>query len=118
MKSRWIANPYTHGSGHQTGAAVDLTLVEIDESGSEVRELDMGTKMQEFNARTLTQNPLVTADQRENRELLLKAMEDAGFVNYPEEWWHFSYGERLWAELTGASETKYAALGVDPATLL
>jgi len=22
-------------------------------------------------------------------------------INYPDEWWHFSYRDRLWAEVTG-----------------
>ena len=24
-------------------------------------------------------------------------MEDAGFTNYEEEWWHFDYGNQNWA---------------------
>ena len=24
-------------------------------------------------------------------------MKKAGFVNYPPEWWHWSYGDRYWA---------------------
>jgi len=23
-------------------------------------------------------------------------MEDQGFVNYPYEWWHYSYGDKYW----------------------
>lgn len=25
----------------------------------------------------------------------------AGFINYPEEWWHFDYGNQFWAKLAG-----------------
>lgn len=32
-----------------------------------------------------------------NRLILLRAMQRAGFVNYPTEWWHFSYGDKMWA---------------------
>lgn len=106
----WIANPYKEGSGHQTGAAADVTIVEIDSNGKELCELDMGTKMQEFNEKTVTACYLLSREQSRNRELLLKIMSEAGFTNYPDEWWHFSYGERLWASLTGATETIYAAL--------
>ena len=28
-------------------------------------------------------------------------MTAAGFVNYSEEWWHYSYGDRLWARTFG-----------------
>ena len=24
-------------------------------------------------------------------------MTTAGFTNYPAEWWHYSYGDRMWA---------------------
>jgi D-alanyl-D-alanine dipeptidase len=25
----------------------------------------------------------------------------AGFVNYPPEWWHWSYGDKYWAFISG-----------------
>ena len=31
------------------------------------------------------------------RSLLFSVMEQAGFVQHPNEWWHFSYGDQLWA---------------------
>ncbi len=31
-----------------------------------------------------------------NRELLLSGMLFAGFAPLATEWWHFSYGDRLW----------------------
>jgi D-alanyl-D-alanine dipeptidase len=37
-------------------------------------------------------------------------MEGAGLVNYPSEWWHYSYGDRLWAELTGSPVAFFAPL--------
>ena len=40
-------------------------------------------------------------ESRDNRRRLFWAMSEAGFVNYPGEWWHFCYGERLWAQVTG-----------------
>jgi D-alanyl-D-alanine dipeptidase len=39
---------------------------------------------------------------RANRELLARALRGAGLVNYPTEWWHWSYGDRYWALVTGA----------------
>ena len=30
-----------------------------------------------------------------------RAMHGAGFVNYPHEWWHWSYGDRFWGCMTG-----------------
>lgn len=30
-----------------------------------------------------------------------KALETVGFVNYPAEYWHWSYGDRYWAYHVG-----------------
>ena len=35
-------------------------------------------------------------------------MQRAGFVNYPAEWWHFSYGDKMWAAY---SHKEYAIYG-------
>jgi D-alanyl-D-alanine dipeptidase len=34
-------------------------------------------------------------------------MTGAGFVNYPSEWWHWSYGDRYWAVVTGEPHAIY-----------
>ncbi len=39
-------------------------------------------------------------------------MHAAGFVNYPTEWWHWSYGDRYWALLTGSPHAVYGATRV------
>jgi D-alanyl-D-alanine dipeptidase len=39
----------------------------------------------------------VTAAGRRHRDILASAMTAAGLVNYPAEWWHWSYGNRYWA---------------------
>lgn len=79
-------------SGHQTGAAVDLSL--CDEHGN---PLDMGTRYLEHNEKTVTECRSITKEQRNNRKILLDAMHEVGFVNYPGEWWHFCYGDKMWA---------------------
>ena len=35
------------------------------------------------------------------------AMRRAGFVNYVDEWWHFSWGDQMWAALTGEAQAHY-----------
>lgn len=91
MEAR-IANPYKGYSGHQTGGAVDIGLCNKDGE-----DLDMGTSYSEHNEKTKTKNRYLTDEERKNRELLFKAMTSVGFVNYPMEWWHYSYGDRMWA---------------------
>ena len=79
------------GGGHQTGGAVDLTL--CDSNGT---PLDMGSEYPVKCPEMLTSyrlSPMVN----ERRRLLCNVMRKEGFANYPGEWWHFSYGDQLWA---------------------
>jgi len=39
--------------------------------------------------------------ERDLRRLLGSAMSGAGFVAHPQEWWHWEYGTRYWAAVTG-----------------
>jgi len=78
---------------HSTGAALDVTIV--DENGI---ELDMGTKIDELSELSYS-DYFENSDTlyQENRDLLYKVMSYAGFVQLPTEWWHFSYGDQIWA---------------------
>ncbi len=108
--SKSAANP----SPHLTGGAVDLNLA--DDRG---RLLDMGT---EFDAtcrkshtryfeEKLERGERLSADeenQAQNRRLLFHVMAETGFTNYPNEWWHFDYGNQNWAFMS--REEKGAAI--------
>jgi D-alanyl-D-alanine dipeptidase len=76
-------------SGHSRGATVDLTLMRCD--AVRCQALDMGTPFDFFDPRAHTDSPLVGPIQRQHRQQLLAAMSRRGFVNYPMEWWHFTY---------------------------
>ena len=89
-QQKYVANPQG-GSIHNFGFAVDLSIA--DESG---RELDMGTAFDDFTALAQPAQEekflglgKLTQKQLDNRRLLRKAMEDAGFIQLPLEWWHF-----------------------------
>jgi len=105
LASHWVSNPHGFGSGHQAAAAVDITLCTV--AGE---ELDMGTAVQEFNGRTLTAANDIPPDVKGRRLLLKNTLEGQGIVNYPDEWWHFSFGDRLWAEVTGCTSAFYAPI--------
>jgi D-alanyl-D-alanine dipeptidase len=77
---RWTADPVDRPSGHQAGAAVDLTIVQQGE------EIDMGCKISDFNDKTPTKCAGLTAEQQVNRERLCSIMEATGMINYNEEW--------------------------------
>ena len=93
----FVANPYTTGSGHQSGAAVDITLA------FQGQECDMGSPINEAIPESYTACEAISEEGKKNRQLLKTVLEDVGFVNYPSEWWHYSFGDRLWARLTGSA---------------
>jgi D-alanyl-D-alanine dipeptidase len=97
-------------SGHSSGAAVDLTLVDLAAGNSasfdstrayadctapaEARapeaSVDMGTGYDCSDPMAHTAASTITSGQRRWRSLLVAAMASQGFVNYSKEWWHFS----------------------------
>jgi len=81
LKDGYIASR----SRHNLGLAVDLTLVYLVTG----RELEMGTPFDTFSAAAHTAN--ATGIVATNRQILKAAMEREGFVNYDQEWWHFSF---------------------------
>jgi D-alanyl-D-alanine dipeptidase len=97
-------------SGHSTGAAVDVTLVDlsaernssfdpnqnyadctasVDKRAPE-SSIDMGTGYDCFDAVSHTRAAQITPEQRKWRQTLVAAMAKQGFANYFREWWHFS----------------------------
>ncbi|WP_433856172.1 nitrilase-related carbon-nitrogen hydrolase [Streptomyces kronopolitis] len=102
--SRYVSPPGI--APHSAGGAVDLTLVTAD--GAEV---DMGTPInaspEESDGACYTGAPDLTPAARAHRRVLRAALTAAGLVNYPTEWWHWSYGDRYWALATGADHARY-----------
>jgi len=94
---------------HNTGAAVDVEL--ITDTGELV---DMGMACGEWQdvpeelCRTIC--PGLTHQAQSNRLLLKEVMEAQGFVNYPTEWWHYSYGDRYWAYHTRQAVAIYGSV--------
>ncbi|MGY3489884.1 D-alanyl-D-alanine dipeptidase [Bradyrhizobium sp. USDA 4011] len=99
----------TH-SGHSTGVAVDLTLVDLRADNSRKFDpakdyadctapvaarapegsVDMGTGYDCSDAKGHTASGAITQSQKRWRTRLVAAMAGQGFVNYSKEWWHFS----------------------------
>jgi D-alanyl-D-alanine dipeptidase len=102
--SRFVSPPEI--APHSAGAAVDLTLADADG-----RELDMGTRMnatpEESAGACYTDAAGISEQAREHRDILGRALTAEGLVNYPTEWWHWSFGDRYWALLTGAANACY-----------
>jgi len=72
-------------SRHNTGSAVDLTLVRRPDG----RRLTMGSRFDELSPRA---NTLHASGRALHNRLVLKgAMERFGFANYWREWWHYEH---------------------------
>ncbi len=92
---------------HSTGAAVDLSI--IDSMGEPV---NMGSPIDEVSPRSYpdyfaTSDDCIEQQYHLHRQLLNEVMESAGFVRHPNEWWHFCFGDQMWAWLTGNSTAIY-----------
>ena len=81
---RYAANP-KNGSGHNRGAAVDLTLINI----ATKEELDMGTGFDHFSDTAHANFSALPLNVLANRRLLQSLMEANGFKVLDTEWWHF-----------------------------
>ncbi|MFC8952669.1 M15 family metallopeptidase [Streptomyces sp. NPDC057101] len=102
--SRYVSPPDI--APHSAGAAVDLTLAD-----AEGRELDLGTRMnaspEESEGACYTHALNISTEARANRRVLGDVLTAAGLVNYPTEWWHWSFGDRYWALITGVTTALY-----------
>ncbi|MFF2364130.1 M15 family metallopeptidase [Streptomyces sp. NPDC058122] len=102
--SRFVSPPEI--APHSAGAAVDLTLADADGC-----ELDLGTPMnatpEESADACYTDATGIREQARTHRAALGRVLTAAGLVNYPTEWWHWSFGDRYWALLTGAASACY-----------
>src|SRR5690606_40003770 len=103
-------------SPHSTGGAVDLTL---RWRGGE--SLFMGSLFADPSPVSHTAHfealkgrlSFSEEEARANRRLLYWLMREAGFASNPSEWWHFSYGDQMWAKLLGWPEALYAGVEYD-----
>ena len=103
----FAANPYRQGSGHQSGAAVDISVVDADG-----KEIDMGGFVRGFNDTADFDCPTISETAKKNRLLLKETLSKVGMLNYPAEWWHYSFGDRLWAKLTGSTLAIFKKLDI------
>ena len=88
----YVADPVKGGGLHNYGMAVDITLV--DDKGL---WLPMGTPFDFFgpeshinNEDDLLKRRRITQSEYNNRRLLRRIMERAGFKTVASEWWHFN----------------------------
>jgi D-alanyl-D-alanine dipeptidase len=91
-------------SPHLTGGAVDVFLCDpvtqlFCPMGSEFDESSLISATAYFEQVSSTTSEMEQV--RTNRRILYNAMTAVGFVNYPEEFWHYSLGDQEWGEANG-----------------
>ncbi|WP_186576099.1 M15 family metallopeptidase [Aquibacillus kalidii] len=116
LTSKYVSKPSIdkkQPAPHITGGSVDLAI--LDENDM---LLNFGTEFDDFSEKAKTrffeekeeQGVTLAKQDKEilqNRRLLYHVMTSVGFTNYPEEWWHFDYGNQWWAQLKGKPTAIY-----------
>ncbi|MFJ6570150.1 M15 family metallopeptidase [Streptomyces sp. NPDC091292] len=118
-KTRLFADGYiAEKSGHSRGSTVDLTVVKLPALPTRAyvpgerltpcygphdqrfpdNSVDMGTGFDCFDTLSHTDDPRITGSQRAHRDRLRDVLSRQGFVNLPEEWWHFTYKPELFPD--------------------
>lgn len=83
--THYVANP-AKGSKHNRGAAVDLTLVDV-----QGKELNMGTPFDFFGKEAHHTYTEHSKEVLENRKLLKETLDKYNFKSIYSEWWHYEY---------------------------
>ncbi|HEY1707332.1 MAG TPA: M15 family metallopeptidase [Rhizomicrobium sp.] len=95
---------------HSTGAACDLTVRLIGGDFLWMGSIfDDATPLAHRDRFEGAGGAMAFSDEeaRANRRLLHWAMAEQDFAGLPDEWWHFSWGDQMWAALGGHSNAHY-----------
>ena len=106
--SYFIAPPTK--SMHATGGAIDALIYDLKENCV----MDFGTNDGleiELSKKCYPYYPEISAEAKKNRALLIGLFEDEDFVCDLKEYWHFDYGNAIWAI---EKEKEYAIYGPIP----
>jgi D-alanyl-D-alanine dipeptidase len=110
----------TSPAPHATGGAIDLTLRWKDGDplwmGSLFDDVTALAHRDRFENMDPTTLSFSDEEACANRRLLHWLMAEQGFAGHPDEWWHFSWGDQLWAALTGAPAAHYGLAPVSEPT--
>jgi len=98
---------------HMSGSAIDISVLDRM-TGAEV---DRGAPYCEMSERTPMDSPFVGSEAQRNRAAITEILEEAGFVAYPYEFWHYNSGDAYERILRNDREpAQYGAVDWDPDT--
>lgn len=89
---------------HVCGAAVDVDVLNTKTG----KLLDFGSKLNDDTEKSFLYYPDLTDEQKDNRLMLVTAMLETGLASCKPEWWHFSYGDQVWAWFYGHEQSLYS----------
>jgi zinc D-Ala-D-Ala dipeptidase len=116
LTARYVSVPSSEmstPSPHLTGGAVDLTLADHNgvavSMGTDFDSFDIEAHTRALEDRLESTGSWTPADRQagQHRRILYHSMIRAGFTNFPNEWWHFDYGNQFW----GSTLSKPATYG-------
>lgn len=100
----FVNDPDTTLPPHVCGAAVDVDVLDTATG----KLVDFGSKLNDDTEQSFLYYPDLTDDQKNNRLMLVTVMLDAGLASCKPEWWHFSYGDQVWAWFYGHEKSLYS----------
>lgn len=99
----YVSDPAISIPPHCCGAAVDVDVIDTQTG----KLVDFGCPVNTDSEISFLHTDLITKEQQTNREMLLRAMLEAGFASNKNEWWHYSYGDQTWAHFYHEPQALY-----------
>ena len=104
----FVSDPDLTLPPHVCGAAVDIDMVDIKTG----KLVDFGSKLNDDSEASYLYYPNLTQQQKENRLMLVTVMLEAGFASCMPGWWHYSYGDQIWAWFYGETNSLYSPVDI------
>lgn len=104
----FVSDPDLTLPPHVCGAAVDVDVLDTATN----KLLDFGSKINDDTERSYLYYPDLTEEQKKNRLMLVTVMLDAGMASCMPEWWHYSYGDQIWAWFYDKENSLYSPIDI------
>lgn len=109
-----VANVFIAGipllAAHTAGAAIDVSLIDKKTN----QPIDFGCTCYDLDKRAISDYPNISEEAKKNRQYLISTMEKHGLINYPFEFWHFSFGDVVETYISKKDCVIYGPLEFDP----
>lgn len=99
----FVSDPDISLPPHCCGAAVDVDLFDVSKGAL----VDFGSPVNVDDDISYLHYDDISPKQKENRMFLLRTMLTQGLASSAFEWWHFSYGDQVWAWFYGEKDSLY-----------